>query len=180
MNSLKKSSRSQLVVCLFAVSLLLNSCKTEKYNFFTPEDLTWMVYSMNDTLVFKNNAGQLRTYKVVDVRRGYLEDGTHDEHVQAKIDMMNDTNDIVSEGYLYLVRKESGLDVTAGWPYFNKVVNPQENPVGIDTINGKPYNDLVILSDTVTTGNIKQVSYSKSKGFVKFIQRNGVIWSINH
>lgn len=181
MNSLKKVGSPPLLICLFIIAFLISACKKDNYNFFTPEDLTWMVYSVNDTVVFKNNTGQLRTYKVVDVRRGYLEtDGTHDEHVDATISMMNDTNENASSGFLYLVKTESGLEVTSGWAYFNKIMNPQQNPVGLDTINGHPYNDLVVVTDTITTGNVKQVTYSKSKGFVKFIERNNTVWSINH
>lgn len=179
MNVLIKTTNIFLI-CLISLALF-EGCKSKKYNFFIPEDLTWLVYSQGDSIKFSNSSGQTRTYIVSDVKRGYIEeDGVNNEHVGATILLKNDTNDVYTKGFVYLVKKSEGLLVSAGWAYYPATLYPQEITPVNDTVAGMVYNDVYISRSASTSGDIKEVRFSKTKGFIRFIQNNGKVWSITN
>ncbi len=166
---------------VFIAFVFFAGCSSETYHYLQDEDITWMVYSTNQSLTFKNQAGDIRKYSVYNVFRGYTTDqGSNDEHIRAAIDLTSAANPNLKNAQLEIIKRAAGLDVIVSWPHFdNARFISNVVPVN-DTINNKIYTDIYImdnpLPDTLDN-NVERIKYSRSQGHVQFIETNGDVWS---
>ena len=176
-NFIKQAAIAAVVIALLA------GCKSDKYNFLSEEDLTWMVYSVNQTLKFKNDSGDIRLYTISGVFRGYKGDeGSTDEHVNALIVPSAGFASTSSNGILEVVRRSAGAEVVLTWPFFSATAYISSLVPTVDTIGGVPFSDVytinVLVTDSVNT--IEQLKYSRAKGCVQYTEYSGETWTLSN
>lgn len=170
----------KIIAAVFAMSIFFFGCKKSTYNKLTEEELTWMVYSENQKISFTSASGNLRKYVVVGIYRGYDKNGSvYDEHVSAGIGLENDTLES-GTGSLSLSKKGSELKVAIGWLHFSATAYITSLSPTLDTIRGVPYNDIYVVDVPITEPgfNVERVKYSRTKGFIQYIENSGEIWTL--
>lgn len=159
------------ILLFFSLAVLLFSrCKTDQIYFLTDEDLTWMRYEANDSIIFNTASGLKRIYKISGRWRGNDIDNM-------AIYLLNDSSARPQTRTVLIKRTAAGLSVEISWPYFPATMNPLLLSPGREIVNGITYND-VYASKVTSTDDVKEIWYSKSKGFIRFIQSNGTVWNI--
>jgi hypothetical protein len=178
MKPAKKSIILFSILLVIPALAIIHGCSSDKYYFFTDEEEALMVYVKGDQLKFKNTSGSVCTYTVTDLIRGYEVDGSaHNEHQEASIALENDTNSVLSYGDVFMVKRSDGLTATVKWPYYPVTINLVNAVLGNDTVNGVIYTDVVRSSMPGNGYGVDEVHYSKTKGFVKYVDYTGMAWS---
>jgi hypothetical protein len=172
-----------LVVVLAATSFY--GCKKLNYVELTQEDYDWVdMYSKDQILKFTNGAGTIYTYNVINISRGYREDGNNNYSVAGVSITQNVDTSIYDGSSIYLERNDAGLSMRMVWGRHPRTFNPLELSPIIDTISGHVYSDVYVsVCDTLELTpeqDVIKAYYSKSKGFIKFETVNGDTYSLTN
>jgi hypothetical protein len=180
MNLIKKHFK-KIIPAALVIILACWGCSKGTYHFLTPEDVAWMVYKQGDKIKFTNGPS-FRTYDVIRLYRGYLENGSeHNEHIRAYISFLTDTSAGNSAGNILVEKTAGGTQVTFSFPHFLNEANVTSTAPETDTINGILYNDIYLLhSPTDAEHKISTIYYSKSAGFVKLLESGSSPWFLTN
>lgn len=174
----------QLAFGMALVALFFSSCtKTKYYQLTQDEEQAWMPYNKSNKIVFANILGDIDTFKVIGRTKGYR-DG-YNEFIDAPIIKVADTiGGDNTTGGVYLYKSGSGLSVKVQLPHFHELREITNLPMNIANVNGKNYADVYIMAADPFfldyENNVDTMYYSKTYGFIKYVDINGIEWYITN
>ena len=176
-----RSNFKLLFLIAATVAVLAVSCKNEYYKLTAEEEAEWMPYKQKDQLIFASSQGDVDTFKVLSLSKAYR-DG-YNEFLDAPVIKLKDTVDgNETQGGVYLYKTSAGLSVTARLPHYYLFEELTNKPLQFADVNGLSYSDVIVLaSNPLYLDNdtyIDTIYYSKSFGFIKYVDINGVEWSV--
>ena len=165
---------------IFAALLIFQGCKNEYYQLSDEEQAEWMPYGKREQIVFSSTQGDVDTFKIAGLYKAYR-DG-YNEFLDAPITKLRDTVDGETEGGVFLYKTSSGLSVTARLPHYYTYEELTNKPLQFVTVGGLSYSDVIILTANPfyldNNTYIDTMYYSKSFGFIKYVDINGEEWTI--
>lgn len=176
-----RSNHYQLIILAIVCLSLFASCKNEYYKITEEEELEWMPYGKKDQILFVSSQGDVDTFKVQSLTKAY-KDG-YNEFLEASITKLNDTvaGDETTGG-VHLYKSADGLSVKVRLPHYYLFEEITNKPLQIMTVSGINYYDVIMLiSNPIFIDNdtyMDTLYYSKSNGFIMYIDKNGETWSL--
>ncbi|HWY98887.1 MAG TPA: hypothetical protein VNY36_07380 [Bacteroidia bacterium] len=164
-----------LLLCIYGC---VPECGYDTSPYLTADELSWLSYSNNQKVVFQNETGLIDTFTAVrslEVLPPYHSQGSSpcDGGYQTGQITLGKTLSInVSHYYQFYPNNRNSASINES-NFSNAAI---ENN---DTINGKIYNNVYVLSVDTTyqhSGGVYKVHYTKANGVLKYYTNGSHVW----
>jgi hypothetical protein len=180
----KKIVFSSVILFAACMTLALStwSCKKTKYNEITDEEeAEWMIFDRYQKFYMASTQGEIDTFEVVRKAKAYY-NPNYEEFIEAEVRRLDDTLQAgVQDGGLYMRKTSKGLSVKVWLPHFGEKIDITKRTSTVANVNGKNYPDVFILPVNQLyldfDNYIDTIYYSKSFGFLKYVDIYGEEWT---
>ena len=179
---MKTTTTIRLLLIIIAAGITFTACKKLKYYEFDDDDKAWInVYSKGETFRFVSDSGDVRAYSVTSSTRGYSEEGKNYYSVAEATVRPEDTLQYQYPGGIRALKNATGFTLEILWCHHPAITEIASKAPATLTLGGITYSDVYVsevpaaVTDSVT--NVQKVYYSKSAGFVQYIENTGLTWT---
>lgn len=181
---LKKHILSGIIAFIFILSagLWTAGCKKTNYHEITAEEeAEWMIFDRYQKFYLANSQGEVDTFQVVRKAKAYY-NPDYEEFVEAEIERLDDTLKTgVQNGGVYMLKDSKGLSVKVWLPHFGERIDITKRTTTVANVGGKNYPDVYILPVNQLyldfDNYIDTIYYSKTYGFIKYVDIYGEEWT---